>query len=101
MPSRDLTDVTLTDLFRTIKFATNAIGTMLWSNLDPMQVVPSGGQFCNQFKLFHLNQSQTIPVERFTQVMDSILWAGSVVPLAMFITQQNTHNSAIYLGCLI
>ena len=69
------------------KFATNAIGAIWWSNLEsickwcirwqnwqPMQVAPSGGQICNQFKKFHWNQFQTILVERFTQVMDLIPW---------------------------
>ena len=42
--------------------------------LEPMQVVPSSGQLCNQFKKFHWNQFQTILVERFSQVMDSIPW---------------------------
>ena len=45
-----------------------------WPNWQPMQVAPSGGQICNQFKKFHWNQFQTILVERFTQVMDSIPW---------------------------
>ena len=48
------------------KFATNVIGTIWWSKLEsickwcirwqnwqPMQVAPSGGQICNQFKKFH------------------------------------------------
>ena len=65
------------------KFTTNAIGAIWWSNLEsickwqnwqPMQVAPSGGQICSQFKKFHWNQFQTILVERFTQVMDSIPW---------------------------
>ena len=47
-------------------FAINAIGAIWWSNLEsickwcirwqnwqPMQVAPSGGQICNQFKKFH------------------------------------------------
>jgi len=29
------------------KFATNAIGAIWWSNLEPMQVAPSGGQLCD------------------------------------------------------
>ena len=29
------------------KFATNASGAIWWPNLQPMQVVPSGGQICN------------------------------------------------------
>ena len=37
-----------------------------------MQVAPSGGEICNQFKKFNWNQFQTILVERFTQ--DSIPW---------------------------
>ena len=29
------------------KFATNASGTSWWQNLEIVQVMPSGGQFCN------------------------------------------------------
>ena len=42
-----------------------------WANLQLMQLAPSGGKIC---KKFHWNQFQTIIVERFTQVMDSIPW---------------------------
>ena len=82
-----------------VKYGTNASGTIWWANLQlmqlapsggqiwnqskwctlwpnwqPMQVAPSGGQSCNQFKKFHWNQFQTILVERFYQVIDSIPW---------------------------
>ena len=36
------------------KFATYASGAIWWSNLQLMQVVPSGGQICNSCKWRHL-----------------------------------------------
>ena len=75
----------------------------LWPNWQPMQVAPSGGQICNQFKKFHWNQFQTILVERFTQVMDSIPWvrcASGNVLFKNFKTEWVLH-SPIYFQWLI
>jgi hypothetical protein len=36
------------------KFATNASGAIWWPYLQLMQVVPAGGQICNQSKWCHL-----------------------------------------------
>ena len=33
-----------------VKFVTSIIGAIWWSKLEPMQVLPSGDQICNQFK---------------------------------------------------
>ena len=73
------------------KFATNASGTIWWPNLKLMQVVPFGGKICNQCKWRHLvakfatNASGAIWWPNLVQVTESI--SGSVVPLAMFISQ--------------
>ena len=51
-----------------------------WQNWQPLHVAPSGGQIC---KKFHWNQFQTIIVERFIQVMDSIPWPGYLGPFCL------------------
>ena len=77
------------------KFVTNASSAIWWANLQLMQLVTSGGQIWNQCNWCHKvakfvinasgaiwcpnlqpirNQFQTILVEKFTQVMDSIPW---------------------------
>ena len=70
------------------KFATNTSGAMLWSNLQLMQIVPSGGQMCNECKWRHLvakfaiDASGAMLLPNLIHVTESI--SGSVVPLAMF-----------------
>ena len=58
------------------KFISIASGSIWWSNFHLMQMAPSGGQICIQFKWYHV-------VAKFSPVTESI--PGSVVPLAMFI----------------
>ena len=49
------------------KFATNASGAIWWPNLQPMQVVPSGGQICNQCKWCH-------QVAKFRTNASGVMW---------------------------
>ena len=99
------------------RFATNASGTTWWPNLEQMQMVPPGGQLCNQCDQCEVSnasgatwQPNLHPIlfakfaYEITQVMDLI--PGSVVPLAMFlliltssrvITNLNKFYQSIYI----
>ena len=63
-----------------VKFATNASGAIWWSNLQLMQVAPSGGQICNRCKWCHLvafgtNASGILLLAgEITQVKEAIAW---------------------------
>ena len=69
-------------------FANYASGAIWCSNLQLMQVVPSGSQICNYCKWRHLvakfetNVSGAMLLPSLIQITKSI--SGSVVPLAMF-----------------
>ena len=56
------------------KFATNASGAIWWPNLQPMQVVPSGGQNCNYCKWCHL-------VAKFVTYACSATWWPKLEPM--------------------
>ena len=70
------------------KYASNTSGAIWWSNLQLIQVAPSGGQICNLCEWhqlmvkFAMNASGAMWFTNGVQVMESI--SGSVVPLAMF-----------------
>ena len=105
------------------KFVTNASFAIWWLNLELMQVVPSGGQICNQCKWRHLvakfetNASGAIwwPNLQLIQVAPSgnhALWSlnlvqvtesisGSVVPLAMFILRTVMNVTALILHYIL
>ena len=50
-----------------VKFVTSAIGAIWWSNLEPMQVAPSGGQLCDYCEWFH-------QVANFATRASGVIW---------------------------
>ena len=79
------------------KFATDVSGAIWWPNLQLMQVAPFGGQICNQCEWRHLvakyatDASSAMLLLNLIQVMESI--SGSVVPLAMFIGEDDWEQN--------
>ena len=53
------------------KFATNASGAIWWPNLQLMQVAPSGGQICSQYKWRHL-------VAKFGTNASGAIWCSNL-----------------------
>ena len=63
-------------------FLQTANGANWWPNFEPTHVVLPIFMWCHRFNHIEFVFISTAP--EITQVLDSIAWGGSVVPLAMF-----------------